>query len=119
MQLAAHSSSSRVLYRPPCVREPDPLYEDEGSTREAHGAVSVGRGAWWSAVLATPIDPSWGGTVVLRLERHGDDAPGARGAREALLVAGDELDAIVTLLAGVVAQARRDGVLPPPDAPDR
>jgi len=103
------------------VREPERPYEDEGSTREARGAVSLPGGAWWSAVLRVPMhDAAAPGmpAVQLQLSRHaapGEDA--AHSVRAELLVPAGEVGDVARLLAGVVTQARRDAVLPPP--PDR
>ena len=98
-----------------CVREGPARYDDEGSVREARGAVAVGAGAWWSAALTVPIErnPAAPVPVRVRLTRHGDDVPGQPGsAGIELLLPAAELAAVVTLLAGVTAQAARDGVLP-------
>lgn len=101
------------------VREPSPPYEDEGSVRESRGAVSVWSDAWWSAALSLPIDAgdhSAGvpGVAQLRLERHGAPTGTSRPpGRVELAVPIAELDAVAALLSGVIAQARRDGVLPP------
>lgn len=98
-----------------CVRETTPRYEDEGSVRESRGAVSVQRGAWWSAALDVPINHHGPADdrVQLRLERHGAAMAGqASEARVDLVIRLSELDAVVALVAGVVQQARRDGVLP-------
>jgi len=115
----ARRTTSRSL-----VREERPSYEDEGSTRESRGAVTLPGGAWWSAVLRVPLDapartdPS---RVQIQLARHaapGDVEGPADGVELLLPVA--EVDGVVRLLAGVVAQARRDAVLPPlPSAPWR
>jgi hypothetical protein len=47
------------------------------------------------------------------MERHGQMPAGQRGITDAeLVLPASEVSAIVALLAGVVDQARRDGVLP-------
>ena len=86
-------------------------YEPEGSERRALGSVSVAGGAWWSVTLTAPM--SDGDTVLLTVERHGAMPAGCRAESDdvEIFVPAGELDAIVALLAGVVAQARRDGVL--------
>jgi hypothetical protein len=94
-----------------CVQESLPDYEDEGSTREARGAVAVAPDAWWTVVLTAQVDAD--DTVMLRLERRGG-RPDRAGTDRSLTFAlpGGELDAVLVLLAGVTAQARRDAVLP-------
>lgn len=101
--------------RAPCrVRELGHPYDDEGSEARSLGSVSVGSGAWWAVVLSVPGAPDAPrDTVLLHIERHGalvDERQGP-GAAD-LVLPSSEIDAVVTLLAGVVTQARRDGVLP-------
>ena len=97
------------------VREWSHRYDDEGSEARSLGSVSVGAEAWWSVALSVPgraSDPARD-TVLVRLERHGPPPSEGRGHGDMELVLPSlEIDALVTLLAGVVAQARRDGVLP-------
>jgi hypothetical protein len=97
------------------VREWPLQYQDEGSERLSLGSVSVGAEAWWSVALSVP-DGEGGAaadTIFVRFERHGSHPSGYRGSVEAeLSLPRAEVDAIVTLLAGVVDQARRDSVLP-------
>ena len=54
-----------------------------------------------------------GGVAFVDLERRGELPVGYRGGEERaqLALPVRELDALVALLAGVVAQARRDGVV--------
>jgi hypothetical protein len=96
------------------VREWGVGYDDEGSEARSLGSVSVGAGAWWSVALSVPGTPEAArDTVLLRIERHG--APAVEGHGHVgvdLILPPAEIDALVTLLVGVVAQARRDGVLP-------
>jgi hypothetical protein len=92
-------------------------YEDEGSERLSLGSVAVEDGSWWSAALTVPEGDAHSGrgrgTLFLRLARHGSPPSDYRGEVEMeLSVPGAEADAVVALLAGVVDQARRDGVLP-------
>jgi hypothetical protein len=87
-------------------------YEDEGSEWHARGSVSEGRDAWWSATLVVPMT---GGSdiVFVQLERSGHPLIGYRGDTTidfSLPVA--EVDDVPVLLLRLVAQARRDGVLP-------
>lgn len=108
------AASERPLDRvDPAARPPAEghRYEGEGSQRLSVGSVSVASDAWWSAVLSVPeIDA---GTLFLQLQRHGALPSSYRGdAGAELSLPASEVDAVVTLLAGVLAQARRDGVLP-------
>lgn len=94
---------------PAYVHEGVPRYEDEGSACEARGAVSVRGGAWWSAALSVPVGAA--DDALVRLTRHGAGGQSAAAERIDLRVSASELDAVIALLAGVVAQARRDAVL--------
>ena len=90
-------------------------YEDEGSERRSLGAVSVGAGAWWSATLTAPQAESGadGEVVFVHFRRHGETPAGYHGTTEVdFTVPRSEVDAFVTLLSGLVEQARRDAVLP-------
>jgi hypothetical protein len=87
-------------------------YEDEGSERRSHGSANLAPGEWWAGALTVPIT---GGTdvVFLQIERHGRVPAGYRGDESvdfSLPVA--EIDDVLVLLLRLVAQARRDGVLP-------
>jgi hypothetical protein len=88
-------------------------YESEGSEQRSLGAVSVSGEAWWSIALSAPGgDEPPGEALFVKLERHGPVPAGYRGGVEAeFSVPLGEIDALTTLLAGVVDQARRDGVL--------
>jgi hypothetical protein len=87
-------------------------YESEGSEHRSLGSVSVGEGARWTAALTVPIPPR--AVAFLEVERRGELPAGYLGAEERafLSLPIGEADALIELLAGVVAQARRDGVLP-------
>jgi hypothetical protein len=98
-----------------CVREWTHPYEDEGSERRSLGSVAVGGGAWWSIALTVPASTASAreDVVLVRLERHGEMPAGVpSSAADALLLPASEIEAVLLLLAGVVDQARRDGVLP-------
>ena len=114
---ALPSTPSLAWSGPAFVREWTRAYEDEGSTTQSMGAVTVCREGWWSVALTVPIGVTSAADqpVVVRLERHGAPTPGAAGGEHEIVVPASEVDAVVALLAGVVEQARRDGVLPPPD----
>lgn len=89
-------------------------YENEMSERRARGAVPLSPGAWWTGSLAVPVE---GGEPLayFQLERH-DTGAAEEGRSEVacsdFVVPATEVDAVLALLAGVVSQARRDGVLP-------
>jgi hypothetical protein len=96
------------------VRETSPrygTYEPESSERRALGTLAVTADARWNATLTVPMT---GQVAFLDLERRGGLPPNYRGGEEsanlALPVA--ELGALVGLIAGVIEQARRDGVVP-------
>ena len=86
-------------------------YESEGSERRSIGSISVTADAHWNATLTVPTT---GDVAFLQLERQGALPAGYRGAEEtaAFSLPIAEAEAVVDLLAGIVAQARRDGVLP-------
>lgn len=87
-------------------------YESEGSERRTLGSLPVPPGAHWTATLTVPIPPR--DIAFLQLERRGELPAGYLGAEESALLSLPigEADALIALLVGVVAQARRDGVLP-------
>jgi hypothetical protein len=87
-------------------------YEAEGSERRALGSISVGDRARWQGELTVPMHNS--GVLFVQLDRDGELPDGYRGSEERAFFSMpvDEVDAVVQLLAGLVAQARRDGVLP-------
>ena len=86
-------------------------YEDEGSERSAVGSVRVGGDSYWRAVVTVPIPHA--DAVFIRIERQGVLPEGYRGAEESagFSVPAGELEAVMEVLAGVVGQARRDGVI--------
>jgi hypothetical protein len=92
-------------------RVPGNRYEDEGSERSAIGSTSVSVDSHWRATLTVPLPHA--DAVFLRLERKGPLPDGYRGAEESagFSVPVTELGAVMEALAGVIAQARRDGVL--------
>jgi hypothetical protein len=86
-------------------------YEPEGSERRTLGSVDVAPDARWMATLTVPIPDD--GVVFVHLERRGTLPAGYRGSEEtaAFSLPASETEALVALLAGVTAQARREGVL--------
>ena len=87
-------------------------YEAEGSEHCVLGSVTTDPGSWWSIVLAVPGDTPTANTLFVRLERHGPTPAGYRGEGDAeLSLPVSEVDSVVVLLAGVIDQARREGVL--------
>jgi hypothetical protein len=103
---------------PRLVRERPLRYEDEGSERVVRGAVTVAADAWWSAALVVGDEGAGAGgadegSLIVQMKRHGPSPSGYRGNVEVdLSLSRSEIDAIVVLLAGLVDQARRDGILP-------
>jgi hypothetical protein len=87
-------------------------YDDEGSERSAIGSASVSADSWWRATLTVPLPAA--DAVFMRIERRGPLPEGYRGAEESAGFSLPilELDAVMTALTGVIAQAKRDGVLP-------
>jgi hypothetical protein len=86
-------------------------YEDEGSERSAIGSAIVTADSRWTATLTVPLPHA--DAVFLKIERQGPLPDGYRGAQESAgwSMPVRELDAALEALTGVVAQARRDGVV--------
>lgn len=85
-------------------------YEPEHSERQVSGSVAVAPRARWCATLAVPLTGDQ--SVLVTIERTGTTPPGAPdGSEVALVIPPGEADAVVALLRGVIAHARRDGVL--------
>jgi hypothetical protein len=104
---AAHSGSSRA-----------PGYEAEHSERQVTGSVQVGQEGRWVGTLAVPMTEDQ--SVLVTLEREGPAPAGAPAVQQVMLVIPPgEADAVLTLLRGIVAHARRDGVLPGRKYPER
>lgn len=86
-------------------------YEPGHSERQVTGSVTVGQESRWSALLAVPMTGDQ--SVLLTIERDGPTPAGAPAIPEVtLIIPPGEADALLMLLQGIVAQARRDGVLP-------
>lgn len=90
---------------------PPPVYEDEGSERASTGAINLTFDTAWRATLSVPLPHA--DAAFLHIERIGPLPEGYRGAEESagLSVPVAELDVVMAVLAGVIAQARKDGVL--------
>lgn len=85
-------------------------YEPEHSERQVTGSVAVGQESRWVATLAVPMTGDQ--SVLLTLEREGPVPAGAPAVEQVMLVIpAGEGDAVLTLLGGIIAHARRDGVL--------
>lgn len=85
-------------------------YEPGHSERQVTGSVEVGPDSRWLATLAVPMTGDQ--SVLVTLEREGPAPSGAPAVSEVMLVIPvGEADAVLTLLRGIVVQARRDGVL--------
>jgi hypothetical protein len=86
-------------------------YEAEGSERRTLGSINVPADARWQGELTVPIGSS--SVMFVHLEREGTLPAGYRGSEERTFfsIPVGEADAVVALLAGLIAQARRDGVL--------
>jgi hypothetical protein len=102
--------------RPPhgAVIGPSPLgvaeYEAEHSERQASGSVAVGPESWWSGTLAVPMTGDQSLLVIIR--REGPAPAGAPSVPVVtLVIPPGEADAVLALVRGLIAQARRDGVL--------
>lgn len=85
-------------------------YEPGSSDCRATGAVSLGSGGWWSAdlIVATRREDE----ILLTLCRHGAQGREDDDESTDLCLQPADLEALPVLLNGVIAQARRDGVLP-------
>jgi hypothetical protein len=85
-------------------------YEPGHSERQATGWVSVGSEGRWAATLAVPMTGDQ--SALITIEREGGLPPGAPSVPGVtLVVPPGEIDALLVLLRGLVAQARREGIL--------
>jgi hypothetical protein len=84
-------------------------YEPEGSDCRATGSVSLRSGGWWSADLIVSIRRE--DEVLLTIHRHGAPGHEEDGTSVDLCLRPADLEVLPVLLNGVIAQARRDGVL--------
>lgn len=88
-------------------------YETGGSERVSRGSVTLPSGVYWLSKLAVPIDGD--GSALLTIRRY-TPGPSLAPDEASLVVPPSEADALVVLLEGLFAQARRDGVMTAPDA---
>lgn len=85
-------------------------YEPEHSERQVTGSVAVGQESRWMGVLAVPMTGDQ--SALVTIEREGPTPAGAPAVEEVVLVIPPgEQEAVLTLLQGMIAHARRDGVL--------
>jgi hypothetical protein len=85
-------------------------YEAGHSERQVTGSVAVGQESRWVATMAVPMTGDQSAVVII--EREGPPPPGSPDVPEVtLVIPPGELDALLTLIQGIVVQARRDGVL--------
>ena len=87
-----------------------PEYQPGHSARQTTGSVAVGRKSWWLATLSVPMTGDQ--AILLTVERDGP-SPAATPAMDqaTIVIPPGEVDAVLTLLQGIVAQGRQDGVL--------
>lgn len=85
-----------------------PSYENGGSEVLSRGSVTVPSGGCWSAELEVRMGSGQG--ALLTLSRSGP-AAGPSPSDATLVIPPGEADAFLTLLMGIVHQARADGVL--------
>jgi len=95
----------------PPTYTPNGQYEDEGSERSSVGSVSVDLDSYWRATISVPLPKA--DTVFVRIEREGTLPKGYVGAEESAgwSMPMAELDLVTELLAGVIRQGRKDGVI--------
>jgi hypothetical protein len=85
-------------------------YEPEHSERQASGSVAVGQDSRWSGTLAVPMTGDQ--SLLIIISREGTVPAGAPTVPPVtLVIPPGEVDAVLTLLRGLIAQARREGVL--------
>jgi hypothetical protein len=85
-------------------------YEPEHSERQVTGSVAVGQASRWVATLAVPMTGDQ--SALLTFEREGPLPAGAPAVEQVMLVIPPgEADAVLMLLQGIIAHARRNGVM--------
>jgi hypothetical protein len=108
----AHHRAARTVRESEPSASGAPRYETEGSERRTLGTVAVAPDAQWAGTLTVPIPGAH--VAFIQIERSGPLPAGYRGSEEtaAFSVPVGEIDAVLAVLAGLVASARGDGVLP-------
>jgi hypothetical protein len=115
MSLSHSSLTLDGIHRPTrfAVREhvrPPAGYEPEHGERQVSGSVKVASDVRWFGTLAVPLTGDQ--SLLVTIERDGPVAPGAPAVHNLdLVIPPGEAEAVVTLLQGLVEQAKRDGVL--------
>ena len=87
---------------------PRPSYESEGSERVSRGSVTLTSGGRWSATLEVRMGDEQG--ALLTMDRSGPGG-GPAPSDASVMIPPGEADALLTLLTGLIEQARADGVL--------
>ena len=90
------------------LETPRPSYESEGSERVSRGAVTLPSGGRWCGTLEVRMLDEQG--ALLTVNRSGPGA-GPAPSDASLMIPPGEAEALLTLLTGLVEQARADGVL--------
>lgn len=89
-------------------------YENEGSERVSRGSITLPSGACWSSTLEVSVAGDESGLLTIRRQAPG---PTLAPDEASLVVPRGEADALLALLEGLFAQARRDGVMQGPEVP--
>jgi hypothetical protein len=85
-------------------------YESEGSERVARGSVMLPSGACWLSKLEVPMN---GGELALLTVCRQGPGQSLSPDEASLVIPASEVDALLALLNGLFAQARRDRVIDP------
>lgn len=88
-------------------------YENEGSERVSRGSIALPSGTCWLSKLQVPMNGDESALLTVRRQAPG---PSLAPDEASLVVPPGEADALLALLEGLFAQARRDGVMPGPEA---
>jgi hypothetical protein len=87
---------------------PRPSYENEGSEWVSRGSVTLPSGGRWSATLEVRMRDDQG--ALLTMNRSGPGT-GPAPSDASLMIPPGEADTLLTLLTGLIEQARADAVL--------
>lgn len=86
-------------------------YQPEHSERQVSGSVPLGADSRWFGTLAVPMTGDQ--SALVTIEREGQTPAGAPDVPSIeMVIPTGEIEAVLALLRGLVAQARTDGVLP-------